>query len=189
MKRFSFAIFTLLVFATAAWAQQTVGSGGDIRFVPPLQEEHLFNMTGTELTKGTFDQMDDKIWGNIYVVANSGEKLSGQLTLSVDYVSGIPDFLSGNRITGATWTMALFQDGQYAGNVYGTVTNGTLRWKTGRSSSSDVGYDKGYLDAKFLITGGSGAYEFVTGGGGTLSMTTNFALPKPVSTATLKLTF
>lgn len=183
MKRLLFIFIAILALAISAAAQTGIDPTGTTDPVPSLAQ-HTFQMEGLELAKGTFDQIDDKVWGNTFLVAGSEGKSLGQLTLSVDYVSGTPDAFNGNRVTNGTWSLALFREGQYAGSIYGNFVVGSFQWKISRE-----GLTRGMLSAKLRVVGGTGSYAFVPPDDASLSTSTDYSAPKPVTIATFNVIY
>jgi hypothetical protein len=185
MKRTYFVIITVLMFVTMAAAQVRDPRAS---LVPPdggAPIDYKFALAGVELATGTFDKIDDKRWGNVYVLEGSSGKTQAQLTVTLDYISGLPDPLNGNHVTDGSWTLAVYRNGEYLGNLYGQVAGGELHWKMARDGS--IGF--GDFDLKFFVTGGTGKFETAGGAGGILSATTDYRQPKPVSQGMLKITF
>ena len=185
MKRILYIIVALFIFTTVAGAQGRNLISDNDAFTGPLPPiEHSFKTAGVELSTGTFDKIDDKCWGNSYVVAGDDGSMAVQFTISLDYVSGLPNAENGNSATRGNWAMAVYQDSRYQGTIYGDLVVGFLSWKI-----RDGLINHGFMNAKLRITGGTGAYESIGSNSGEVILHTNYTLAKPVTSATLLLTF
>jgi hypothetical protein len=186
VKRISYIIIALFMFtvAIAAQTQNAAGSGTNFSF-PHAPIVHSFKMSGLELTPGTFDTIDDKRWGNVYMIAGGDAVIQTQLTISVDYVSGNPDPASGNLVTSGTWSLAIYQGGKYSGSIFGDIIAGALTWGSQQKNQIDAGI----LKTKLQIVGGTGDFAFVGPSTGSLVTTTDYAAVKPTTTAVFSLAF
>lgn len=185
MKPILYAMIALFIFTTAAAAQgrnQLLDEGSFTAPTDPV--EHSFKMAGVELSTGTFDKIDDKCWGNSYVVAGDDGNLAVQFTISLDYVSGTPDGQNGNSATRGNWAVAVYRDGQYQGSIYGDLVVGFLSWKI-----RDGLINHGFMNAKLRVTGGTGTFENIGPNNGELVLKTNYTLVKPITSATMTLRF
>jgi len=86
------------------------------------------SMLGLQPNAGTYDFLNDKCWGNTFVLNGSGEWFTSHLTITMDYVSGIANPEKGNVVTFGTWTMTIYKENAYFGTVYGEVAEGNLAW-------------------------------------------------------------
>lgn len=86
------------------------------------------SMTGVQNNAGTYDQINDKCWGNTFVIRGSGEWFTAQLTITMDYIQGLPNPDKGNPIVLGTWSMAVYKDSEYFATYYGDVTQGNISW-------------------------------------------------------------
>ena len=111
MKRIVYIIALVFALAGGAFAQS-------------------YDMTGVEVTKGTFDSEDSKVWGNTFTLHGNSGELSYNFTISMDYISEKPTPF--NEVAGGHWTLAVFKNGEYVGTLYGEVLGGTITWNFDR---------------------------------------------------------
>ena len=80
--------------------------------------------TGVETAEGRLDAGSGMVYGNTFVLTSHGEWETHQLTISLDYQSGI---LANNfAVTGGSWSLVIFRDNKFAGSVYGEVESGQI---------------------------------------------------------------
>lgn len=135
MKRMIFAILLISVLSFAASAQTVNNKTFKSMIGPGL------SFSGLQTSGGIYDQLNNRCWGNTFALRGSGEWFTAHLTVSTDYMNGIPD-PKGNTIIIGTWTMTLFKEDEYFATVYGWVTEGYIEWafseKTGAILSRDT---------------------------------------------------
>ncbi|MFN0141404.1 MAG: hypothetical protein ACKVQW_15120 [Pyrinomonadaceae bacterium] len=129
MKSAFFTIALAIMIVSVASAQSLTGRSGDknkdiftTMFAPGV------SMTGIQNNAGTYDQNNDRCWGNTFVLRGRGEWFATHLTISMDYVEGLPNPKSGNQIILGTWSMAVFKDDEYYATYYGDMTEGNIGW-------------------------------------------------------------
>jgi hypothetical protein len=86
-------------------------------------------MTGVQNSAGTYDEVNNKCWGNTFVLRGSGEWYSSHLTITMDYVDGQPNPDKGNSIVTGNWMLVLYKDDEYFATVYGQVIQGDIFWE------------------------------------------------------------
>lgn len=133
MNRILILLTLVLIFAGAAGGQspsardRLTGDRADpisVMFGPGV------SLLGVQNNPGTYDFLNDKCWGNTFVLNGSGEWFTSHLTVTMDYISGQPNPDSGNMISYGTWTMTIYKEGAYFGTVYGEVASGDILWRT-----------------------------------------------------------
>lgn len=150
MKRVAYIFALLLVLTGGAMAQNPsdgIGSG-DVQLG--------FSASGVETSRGTFDSIDNKFWGNSFALNGGNRTETYHLTISMDHVqnnSGID-----SNITSGGWTLAVYKNGIYSGAIYGDITAGSIFWKTDRAGNIFSRYTTG----KLRVTGGRGSFEGVS---------------------------
>ena len=87
------------------------------------------SLMGVQNTPGTYDFLNDKCWGNTFVLNGSGEWFTSHLTVTMDYISGQPNPDGGNMISYGTWTMTIYKEGAYFGTLYGEIASGDIAWR------------------------------------------------------------
>lgn len=133
MNRILMLLTLALILAGAAVGQSPamkVRSPGDrsdpiiVMFGPGV------SLLGVQNNPGTYDFLNDKCWGNTFVLNGSGEWFTSHLTVTMDYISGQPNPESGNMISYGTWSMTIYKEGAYFGTVFGEVASGDISWRT-----------------------------------------------------------
>ena len=108
---------------------------------------------GVESTEGTLDPATGIHYGNTVVLNSISEWNTSSLTVSVDYSTN--QFVPDNFIvTGGSWSLAIFQNGNYLGTVYGKVSSGTVRLATNAQGASIQ-----LTEVNLQPTGGLAEYE------------------------------
>jgi hypothetical protein len=137
MKKALFTITIIAMFAGVLAAQSKGIGDGKGMFTSGV------SLTGMQITPGTYDDIDKRVWGNTFVLNGSGEWFSVHMTVTMDYNEGIPSFKDGNAIALGNWSMVIYRDNVYFGTVYGDFTEGEINWilnpKTGDLEKRETG--------------------------------------------------
>lgn len=148
MKRVAYIIALLLVLTGGAIAQSPsdgIGSG-DVQLG--------FSASGVETSRGTFDTIDNKFWGNTFALNGSNRSETYHLTISMDHVQNSSG-VDSSSITSGGWTLTVYKNGVYSGAIYGDITAGSITWKSDRAGNIFSRYTTG----KLRVTGGRGSFE------------------------------
>lgn len=164
-------ILTLAACATGAISAQRVGPVGFY--------------TGIESAAGTCEMtVTSTCFGNTYVLNSFGEWESHHLTVSLNYFNSLPSGGNGFAVTGGDWSLVVIRENQYAGTLYGKVTDGSIVYPP-----TDDEKSKKIIEVNLQATGGLGIFnnklrKKITG---TLKMTTT--LSSRETTGRLDMTF
>lgn len=80
--------------------------------------------TGVETAEGTQEPASGMIYGNTFVLTSYGEWETHQLTISLDYHTGI---IANNFIVSSgSWSLVVFRDNKFAGTLSGQVPSGLI---------------------------------------------------------------
>lgn len=128
--------------------------GGAISQVDPYPGPGPLSLAGKQTSAGIFSEQLNETRGNTFVLDGSNRPYSSTLlTVTFEYI-GIAEYESGNEISGGTWNLAIYMDGQYIGSVFGKITKGFIRW-------SPIDGTR-YTEATLFVSGGTGAFENVS---------------------------
>ena len=164
-------ILTLAVCAAGAVSAQGVGPVGFY--------------TGIESAAGSCEMtVTSTCFGNTYVLNSFGEWESHHLTVSLNYFNSLPSGGNGFAVTGGDWSLVVMRDNQYAGTLYGKVTNGSIVYPP-----TDEEKSKKIVEVNLQATNGLGIFKNkrrkkITG---TLKITTD--LTSRETTGRLDMTF
>ena len=164
-------ILTLAVCAAGAVSAQGVGPVGFY--------------TGLESAAGSCEMtVTSTCFGNTYVLNSFGEWESHHLTVSLNYFNSLPSGGNGFAVTGGDWSLVVMRDNQYAGTLYGKVTNGSIVYPP-----TDEEKSKKIVEVNLQATNGLGIFKNkrrkkITG---TLKITTD--LTSRETTGRLDMTF
>jgi hypothetical protein len=164
-------ILTLAVCASSAVSAQGVGPVGFY--------------TGIESAAGTCEMtVTSTCFGNTYALNSFGEWESHHLTVSLNYFNSLPGGGNGFAVTGGDWSLVVIRENQYAGTLYGKVTDGSIVYPP-----TDDEKSKKIIEVNLQATGGLGIFnnkrrKKITS---TLKMTTN--LNSRETTGRLDITF
>jgi hypothetical protein len=155
----------------------------------------VISYSGVQTTEGVLDKSNDKRWGNTFVVFATDEdrKLSSrQLTISLDYVGGDPNFESGNDVVSGTWSLNIYIHGQHVGTIFGEVLGGKILWNVGGGIMQPDKISSQQAIVELRVTGGLGKYDHLGTGEpiyGSFNSFTKMTSPFPQTSATLMLDF
>lgn len=186
MKKLFYLLSLIFVLTGSVLAQ----TGGDDKIIPPAV---LFS--GVQITEGNFDKSNDKRWGNTFVLFATYEdrKLSSsQLTVSLDYVKGDPDFNGGNDVVSGTWSLNVYYQGERVGTIFGEVLGGKIRWNVENEMLQSDKILSQQATVELRVTGGLGKYDHLGNGEpiyGTLNSITKMTGSIPQTSAMLLLDF
>ena len=141
--------------------------------------------TGVESATGTCEmQVTSTCFGNTYVLNSFGEWESHHLTVSLNYYNSLPSGGNGFTVTGGDFTLVVIRDNQYAGTLYGKVTNGSIVYPPTEGENS-----KKMIEVNLQVTNGLGIFNNKRRKkiSGTLKMTTD--LISRETTGRLDMTF
>ncbi len=128
--------------------------------------------TGIESATGSCEmQVTSTCFGNTYILNGFGEWESHHLTVSLNYYNSLPSGGNGFAVTGGDFSLVVIRENQYAGTLYGKVTNGSIVYP-----STNDGKSKKIIEVNLQAAGGLGIFnnkrrKKITG---TLKMTTEF---------------
>lgn len=127
-------------------------------------EAKSIRFLGDQSVAGEFVDATQKVEGNSFVLnGTSKEYKSILLTVAFDY-NGLPDYNTGNELTGGLWNLAVYtKGGDYKGSIYGTVTAGSISWSVfedfGKRARASFGSGSTRnTRATLTITGGTGDF-------------------------------
>jgi hypothetical protein len=122
MRRAVFSLLIVLIFSMVVGAQsinrKTLGG----MLSPGL------SLTGIQNHTGIYDPTNDKCWGNSFVLRGAGEWFTAHMTISMDYVNGLPDPKFGNAVVLGNWAMTVYRDNENYTTLFGYVTGGNITW-------------------------------------------------------------
>ena len=141
--------------------------------------------TGIESAAGTCEMtITSTCFGNTYVLNSFGEWESHHLTVSLNYFNSLPSGGNGFAVTGGNWSLVVIRENQYAGTLYGNITDGSIVYPP-----TDEEKSKKITEVNLQATNGLGIFnnkrrKKITA---TLKMTTN--LNSRETTGRLDITF
>ena len=100
-------------------------------------------------------------------VATATGSVPGALTVSIKYTPNSPGVGVTNTVVGGQWALAIYQNRQLQGTLYGSVTGGSAVWNTTGTTTTTAA-----ATVNLRILGGTGRYVGKSGTGsftGTLS--------------------
>jgi len=123
-------------------------------------EAKTISFIGDQSVAGEFVDMTQKVEGNSFVLNGTNKEYKSLLlTVAFDYY-GMPDYNSGNEVTGGLWNLAVYtKGGDYKGSIYGTVTTGSIIWSVSQPRRGFAGVASARnTRAALLIVGGTGDF-------------------------------
>lgn len=184
MKRVTYVIALVVVLAGSAMAQRSVTSSiGPNSGIDPVVQI-MFGANGIETTKGVYDELNEKCWGNTFAIKGGNQRETYLFTVSMDYL-GQPG--TGNKLAGGTWTLSVYKHEVYVGMLYGEITGGTIRWELDAKGNPVARYSDGTIN----VLGGTDYYDFVTDGtvSGVFSFFSEAGVQKPHVKAMVQIGF
>lgn len=172
---------TVLVFALAgsAFAQSAFDSNAT-DFI-----KSAINVGGVEITKGTYDNAENKFWSNTFALHGDNQEFSYHSTISMDYI--YTKSATFSEISGGHWSLGVFKEGIYIGMVYGDIAGGFITWDVDKSG---VPVSR-FTTVKVRVLGGTGDFANIGHGmvGGSFMAYSEAATKIPKVKATFDLTF
>lgn len=110
--------------------------------------------TGIESSGGTCEMTVSTCYGNTFVLNSFGEWESHHLTVSLNYFNSLPNGGNGFAVTGGNWSLVIFRKNQYAGTLYGNVTDGSIVYPP-----TDDEKSKKITMVNLQTTGGLGIFD------------------------------
>lgn len=79
---------------------------------------------GLETSKGVTDTVSGITYGNTFALSSTGEWDARYLTISINGPAASEELGEQGNITGGTWSLVIFNEGVYAGTLYGEILSG-----------------------------------------------------------------
>ncbi len=144
MKQILIIALTIALTASIAPAQSDLGSN----FIPADY------YTGVESSSGTCQTIEMLCYGNTFILNGTSKDETRHLTVSLNYFSYLPGSEKSFAVKSGTWSLVVMCAGQYAGTIYGEVTDGSIIFPVLENES-----DKKLILANLRATGGLGDFE------------------------------
>lgn len=160
MKRVIYLVALVLVLTGSAMAQKSrVSNVSPTAGIDDPVIQMMFTANGIETTKGIYDELNEKCWGNTFSVkGGDGRMESYQFTMSMTYMGN--QFDTTTKIVDGTWTLVVYKGDVYAGMLYGDITGGSLSWELNEKNNPIAKYAAGQL----RVLGGTDNYEEIIEG-------------------------
>jgi hypothetical protein len=113
------------------------------------------SFTGRENLPGTFDALNQMMRGNSFVLVSDDQVNQTSMTVSFDLISA--DEPNVQKVVNGNWTLMVYENGSYAGTIYGDVFDGR---STDQVNASGALTQRAFT-ARFRIRGGIGRYSNV----------------------------
>lgn len=140
---------TVLVFALtgSAFAQSSFDSNATDLI------QSAINVGGVEISKGTYDNADNKFWSNTFALHGEDQELAYHSTISMDYID--TKSATYNEVSGGHWSLGIVKDGIYRGMVYGDIVGGFITWNLDKSGEPV----SRFTTVKVRVLGGTGDFS------------------------------
>jgi hypothetical protein len=107
----------------------------------------------------------------------------GALAVTIKYTPNSPGVGVTNTVVGGQWTLAIYQNRQFLGSLFGTVSGGSAVWNSSGTTTTVAN-----VSITLKILGGTGKYAGKSGTG-TFSGTLSHLTFPPTISGTLGLSF
>lgn len=160
MKFLAYSIIAMFLFVAGVAAQSSDSTNvqNDLSILPPATTIELL---GIQNTPGLYDGVNNKCWGNGFVMTGGNKEISTYLTVSMDYVDGLPNPDFGNNIVNGTFSLVVYRNNEYVGVLFGEIPTGTINWKRNPYGDRESLIISRTTEAKFRILGGFDGYKKV----------------------------
>jgi hypothetical protein len=159
MKKAAYTIALILLLAGGAAAQSyDVKSERDASLFQQAGIDLL--LSGVETSRGIYDVINDKCWGNTFALNGSDGLLTGHFTISMNYTPGKPSPDKISSVVSGVWTMTVYKHEFYFGMLFGEIVTGSIEWNFDKESGSLLSR---FTSIKLRTNGGTDAYEYVGG--------------------------
>jgi hypothetical protein len=159
MKKIVYLLVLTLLLAGGVFAQKTSRTviaetvPVEVPVYPADPLDRKFK--GNESAAPTFDVLNNMYWGNAFALVTDDKSNSTVLSVSFDYTPNMEQ-PGDNQVTGGSWTLTVYQNGDYVGTIYGNVSDGVIVETTDETTGS---VSMKSVKAHFIVTGGMGLYE------------------------------
>ena len=156
MKKIIYLLVLTIVLAGGAVAQKTskqaiLSSTDDpTPIYVPVEPGDVKNFSGTESAEATLDKLNKIYRGNSFAIICEQDAYAASMAVSIDY-SPVSDQPGSYAIKGGSWTLTIYEDGEYVGVLYGDIPEGSIIEVTD-SDTGDVLQRS--ISANFRVVGG-----------------------------------
>jgi hypothetical protein len=163
MKKTIYLLVLTLLLAGGAIAQksnkQSVQNRAEFGEDIPMELPMILSLGGIETAAAKLDDMNSNLYrGNSFVMVSAEDRgIATNITVNFDF-NPVEDQPGVYTITGGTWTLTVYEHGNYVGALFGDVAEGTLTDVVDEGSGDCLSRA---IAAKFRINGGMERYENV----------------------------